>query len=68
MRRRKFIQQSAFGTAALLLPTAALPGFAQSKIMEQDKMKYSFLWGSAYYRAPIPEEEFWDADFKKMQE
>ncbi|MEJ7586882.1 MAG: alpha-amylase family protein [Ferruginibacter sp.] len=22
----------------------------------------------AYYRGPIPEEEFWDADFKKMQE
>jgi len=68
MKRRKFINHSAFGTAALFWTTDALPVIGKTNSMNEDKNKYPFLWGTAYYRSPIPEEEFWEADFNKMRE
>ncbi len=48
---------------------AITPAFSSNETQAGPFAKnYPFLWGSAYYRAPIPEKELWDDDFKKMKE
>ncbi|MEJ0105559.1 MAG: alpha-amylase family protein [Bacteroidota bacterium] len=67
MRRRKFIRQSVFTTGAYMA-TDFLPGIIKSNEVKDNTRDYPFLWGSAYYRAPIPEAELWETDFRKMQD
>ncbi|WP_336516692.1 beta-galactosidase [Pollutibacter soli] len=65
MKRREFLVNSAMATAGLSIS----PAIGKAGMVDRpDAKNYPFLWGSAYYRAPIPEPELWDGDFKKMQE
>lgn len=66
MRRRKFIQQSTLGMGTVLMANSVFSFGSNLPEYDVDKA-YPFLWGSAYYRAPEPEPELWEADFKKMQ-
>ena len=34
----------------------------------ESRERFPFIFGSQYYRAPTPEPEFWDADFRNMRE
>jgi len=67
MRRRKFIEHSTLSTAAFLMADH-FPGFSKKKSVNEDSKVYPFLWGAAYYRAPTPEPELWETDFRKMNE
>lgn len=67
MRRRKFIQQSTLSTGAFLMADSFFD-FERKKSENEVEKVYPFLWGAAYYRAPTPEPELWETDFRKMQE
>lgn len=66
MTRRNFVLQSALGAVSLLtIDPLSVTG---SESRSAQPKKFPFLWGAAYYRAPSPEPELWEDDFKKMQE
>jgi beta-galactosidase len=66
LTRRNFVLQSALGAVSLLSIDPFQPLDAVN--IPHNQRQYPFLWGAAYYRAPSPEPECWEADFMKMQE
>jgi beta-galactosidase len=67
LERRRFIQMAGMGSGALL---AGGPLYTFGNPVPPGRLENAriFLWGAQYYRAPTPEQEIWETDFRKMKE